>query len=311
MRHQPTQSARPEQPARDSITAPKGTKHTAALASVAFLGLPFQGDGIAALPSETGTVFTAILAVLVTVLGISASVLYRHMHHREEESRRRAENAEAELRALLMITDDAVLLLSSDGNVRAANPAAEELFGRDADNFIGEPLTDLITQPLALAELTKNGPVNFATWAKRGGIDSAPVEMLLSPVELSGGKAFLSIIQEPREAAAAEPAKEPTGTTKFRDAVGKFTHDLNNQLTSLLGNLSLTLMARPGDPATNERVLNAKKTAVRAQVLNQELQSLLNSSAEPKPAKPAQPTTDEMTCTILPMPANPPATTRM
>ena len=244
-------------------------------------------------------VFTVILTVLVAVLGLSASILYRHMHHREEELRSRAENSEAELRALLMITDEAVLVLSADGKVRAANPAAEELFGRETDAFLGQSLTEVILQPLSLGELTKHGPVNFETTAKNGESGCSKVEMLLSPVELSGGKGYLAVVHRAREADAAEPEK----TTELRNAVGKFTHDLNNQLTTVLGNLSLALMARPGDPGTNERVLNAKRTAIRAQMLSQELQTLLNPSAEEQSAQSEPTAITDMNCTILPMPA--------
>ena len=302
MRLQPCQS-NPECPTRPSTSARNGTKRGAALASAAFLGIPFQGDGLAAVPSDTGMVFTVILSALALILGLSASILYRHMHHREEELRRRAENAEAEQRALLMITDEAVLVLSADGIVRAANPAAEEFFGLEADEFLGEPLTAILAQPLALGELTKHGPVNFETTAKQGETEYLQVEMLLSPVELSGGRAYLAVVHPAREAQAADPAQNGAAAPGLRTAVEKFTHDLNNQLTSLLGNLSLALMARPGDPATNDRVLNAKKIAIRAQVLSQAMQSFLNPSTDEQPTEP-QPEKNDMTCTILPMPAN-------
>ena len=305
MRHQPSQS-KPERPAKASVAAPKGTKRGATLASMAFLGAPFQGDGFAAMPSDTGSVLTAVLAVLAAILGLSASILYRHMHHRQEELRRRAEDAEAEQRALLMITDEAVLVLSGDGKVRAANPAAEELFGREADEFLGKALTEIIAQPLALGELTKHGPVNFETTARHGEAECSQVEMLLSPVDLSSGKGYLAVVHRAREAEAAGPAQN----SELRSVVEKFTHDLNNQLTSVLGNLSLALMARPGDPATNDRVLNAKKTAIRAQVLSEQLQSLLNPPAEEQSAKPEPHSNKDMNCTILPMPANPPSAMR-
>ena len=244
------------------------------------------------------SVFTTILAIFAGVLGLSASLLYRHMHQREDELRRRADTAEAELRALLMMTDEAVLVLSPDGTVHAANPASEELFDRDAENFVGEALTEIIAQPLALSELTKHGPVNFETTAKRGDDGFATVEMLLSPVELGGGKGYLALIHEVRAASPGDPRKSAARKPEFAKAVGKFTHDLNNQLTSVLGNLSLILMAQPGDPATHERLLNAKKTAVRAQVLSQQLQTFVNPGDDEEDARPEAPS---LNCTILPM----------
>jgi CheY-like chemotaxis protein len=226
--------------------------------------------------SQSG--LTLILAVLAGALGLSASILYRHMHQRELELRSRAENAEAELRALLMMTDDAVLVLSEDGSIRATNPASEELFERASDDFLGEPLTEVIAQPLCLAELTKHGPVNFATTAKRGEERYSRVEMLLSPVELSGRNGYLAIIQKSRVSLPDDSdAKDRQSLSK---AVEKFTHDLNNQLTGVLGNLSLILMASPGDPASQSRILNAKRTALQAQALSQKLQLLVQEGDE-------------------------------
>jgi CheY-like chemotaxis protein len=263
------------------------------------LAVPFHGHAIAVMEIAPESALTAILAVCAGILGLSAALLYRHMHHQEQELRRRAENAEAELRALLMMTDEAVLVLSREGTIRAANPAAEEMFDCDADEFIGEALTKVIAQPLSLGELTKHGPVNFETTAKRGEDCFAQVEMLLSPVELSAGRGYLALIHESREASPRDPRNRAARKPGLPDAIGKFTHDLNNQLTSVLGNLSLILMARPGDPATHERVVNAKKTAVRAQALSQKLQSLVNSDEADETAE-----SDgaDMSRTILPMP---------
>ena len=298
MRNQPIQP-NPVRAIGVSETSGTAFKLGQGFACAALFAIPCHGNAVAALPVGVESVFTTILAICAGVLGLSASLLYRHMHHREQELRGRADTAEAELRALLMMTDEAVLILSPDGTVRAANPASEELFDRDAEDFVGEALTEVIAQPLALGELTKHGPVNFETTAKRGDDEFARVEMLLSPVEIGGGKGYLALVHEVRAASPGDPKKSVTRKPEFEKAIGKFTHDLNNQLTSVLGNLSLVLMAQPGDPATHTRVLNAKKTALRAQTLSQELQSFVNPADDGQDAAPG--------CTIVPMPSlNPP-----
>ena len=299
MRYQPTQS-KSDRSNVDHVTQTTGYgRGSTSFLSAALLAAPIQGGALVTTQGGGESMLMAILAVAAGILGLSASLLYRHMHHREEELRRRADNAEAELRALLLMTDEAVLVLSSEGSVRAANPAAEELFDRDAADFMGESLTEVIAQPLALSELTKHGPVNFETTARRGEKGFAQVEMLLSPLELSGGNGYLALIHEVRAIFPGDPAKKAARKPEFHTAIEKFTHDLNNQLTSTLGNLSLILMARPGDPATHERVVNAKKTAIRAQMLSQKLQSLANLAED------AGTTSEEETetvCTIVPMP---------
>ena len=298
MRYQPSQSSL-DRSNRSFATQAKGIQGGSSFACLALLAAPFLGHTLATIPLNSDSPFTTILAVSAGILGLSAALLYRHMHHREEELRCRAEKAEAELRALLMMTDEAVLVISPDGIVRAANPASEELFDRAAKDFVGGALTEVIAQPLALNELTKHGPVNFETTAKRGVNGFAHVEMLLSPVEIGGGSGFLALIHDARAVFPGDPAKGATRKLELQTAIEKFTHDLNNQLTSVLGNLSLVLMARPGDPATHERVLNAKKTAVRAQELSNKLQTLINSSESEEPVALETPDTS---CTILPMP---------
>ena len=68
----------------------------------------------------------------------------------------------------------------------------------------------------------------------------------------------------------------------------------------MLGNLSLVLMAQPGDPATHARVLHAKKTALRAQTLSQELQSFMNPADDGQDAAATPPAPGR---TIVPMPS--------
>ncbi len=307
MRNQPVQPATvraPGKPARSWAAANFG----GALSCGAWFAVPAHANALAVLPAATDAIFPAALAVLTGVLGVSASLLYRHMHHREEELSRRADTAEAELRALLMMTDEAVLVLSADGKVRAANPAAEELFGLAGEEFVGEPLTRIIAQPLSLGELTRHGPVNFETTAKRGGGEFVRVEMLLSPVENAGGKGYLALLHGTRATLPGEPKNAASGKPNLEKEIGKFTHDLNNHLTAVLGNLSLILMAKPGDPANHARVLSAKKTAVGAQVLSQKFQSLVRAEDDEESAPQAAAEQSMPTCTILPMPAiNPPS----
>ena len=304
MRNQPSQlkQSRFACSCKAYATLPGGIGGQEAFGCAALLVLPFQQHALASIQVAPASIFTIILSVLAGILGLSASLLYRKMHREEGDLRHRAENAEAELRALLMMTDEAVLVLSPDGTIRAANPASEELFDRDAEEFLGEPLTEVLAQPLGLSDLTKHGPVNFETTAKRGADGYAQVEMLLSPVELSGGKGYLALIHERRAEFPGQPATRTTRKPDFEKAIEKFTHDLNNQLTSVLGNLSLILMSRPGDPATQERLLNAKKTAVRAQVLSQEMQALVSPAEDAQSGGPEKTDRPDLSPTILPMP---------
>jgi len=294
---QPVQSAKAFLDRIRSRFQPRaGTRATPLLFSVAALVPPPLAD-LAAGPVPTESPLLATIAVLAGLLGLSTGLLYRRMHHDEETVRSRAQNAEAELRALSMMTDDAVLVIAPDGTVRAGNPAAEEVFGISTEEFIGNPLTDLIAQPLCLPELTKNGPINFESTAKRGA-EFVRVEMLVTPVEFGGITSYLALIHEIRGAAAGD-SEQPAKHAALVKAVEKFTHDLNNEFTNLIGNLSVFLMSAPSDSANHERILNAKRSALRAQALNQKLQGFDARDGADGDRTQAGATPS---CTILPMP---------
>ena len=219
------------------------------------------------------TVLIGVLAGLAGVLGVSAGMLYRHSNREVERTTQRAQNAEAELRALLLMTDEAMLVLESDGTIRTANPAAEEIFERPADELPGLPLTELIAQPLSLAELTKHGPANFETMTKRSDGAFPKVEMMLSPVDYAGRVSYVAVVHASKT--APMPIISPDSRSpELMKPLEKFTHDLNNELTSIIGSLSLILMSSPSDPANHDRVVSAKRTAVRVHALNQNLQAI-------------------------------------
>ena len=230
-------------------------------------GFGLFGAMLADSPMVVDMPLMIIFTVLVLAAGISIGLLYRHMHDREERLSTRALNAEEELRAMLTMTDDAVLLLDSVGVVRAVNPAAEELFGRSEDDFAGEEIAHLIEHPLQLAELTKNGPANFDASAVLPGSHTVRVEVLLSQVQHSQGTSYLALIHE-------KNAGSSVMSPDLGAQIGKHSHDLNNQLTGIVGHLSLILMSAQTDPSVHERIVSAKKSTLRAQETNRRLQAL-------------------------------------
>lgn len=234
-----------------------------------------------------------VLAAIGIAAGISCGMLYRHIHSQGEHHRLQSENSGAQLRALLTMTDDAVLVLDAHGVVRAANVAAEEVFSISAADFDGMELTQFIPQPLCLGELTRRGPVSFDSIAMRPGGHHVNVEVYLSQVELAHSTSYLVLVHEKGAQAAAPAATK----TDLAAPVSKYCHELNNQLTAIIGNLSLILMSAGQDTTTHERVMSAKKNALRAQEMTRKLQSLTkdtdttpDTSTEPSPG------------TIVPMP---------
>ena len=238
-----------------------------------------------------------ILAGLGIVAGVTLGVVYRSMSETREALRKKAETSDAELRAVLTMTDDAVLLIDSLGTVRGANPAAEELFGQSIDRLLGEELQKLIAYPVNLQELTRNGPASFKTTALQPQ-GSSKVNIVLSEVNLTKGTSFLALVRD--ENATVTQQQFHAAPLDLAGPVSTFSHDLNNVLTGIIGNLSLILMTAPPDAATSERITGAKRNAIRAQELNRKLLALAKGE-ECQIDQPSNNTRSALT--IVPMPS--------
>ncbi len=240
-------------------------------AAFAFVPAFPLGDTMAAVDP----ILSAAIAALAIFAGVSIGLLYRKMHEQEQSLRYRAVNAEAELRALSTMTDDAVLLLDAQGKVRAANPASDELFGRDSADFMGEALSTILAEHPDLSTLTQQGPASFHSKIQRSDGSTVSVEVLVSQVQLQRGTSYLALLHEMviRELKPL-PNHAASAPQDLSAPVSKFCHELNNHLTGVLGNISLILMAGQTDPVTQERALNAKKTALRAQEVSRKLHAL-------------------------------------
>ncbi len=235
------------------------------------LSVPFPPSTLitGSIPMES--LMTSVLAVVGVAAGITLGIVYRCMSESQEVLRKEVEAAKAELRAVLTMTDDAVLILDEHTIIRGANPAAEELFGLDVEELLNSELQNLVSYPLNLVELTRSGPASFKTTALQRGGDTK-VNIVLSEVHLSKGKSFLALIRD-QNAEANEPLPQ-SNHPDLSGPVGKFSHDLNNALTGIIGNLSLIMMTSQPDAVTGERITGAKRSAIRAQELNRKLLGL-------------------------------------
>jgi PAS domain-containing protein len=216
----------------------------------------------------------SLIAGLGIVAGISFGVIYRNLHGQLEEARARTTNTETELRTLLTVTDDAVLVLDGDGKIRAANPAAEELSGRSMDDLCGSEIISVIPQRFVLADVTRQGPASFQVYAVGSGSENTAVELVLAAVELGVGRSYLALM---RPSVGAN-----SNSAELRESVAKLCHSLNNQLTAVDGNLSMILIKGTSDEGTQGRVTDARRAMIRAQDVTRKLQSI----ATVKPTNP-------------------------
>lgn len=226
--------------------------------------------GIADVPMPVDGALFGIVAGLAVIAGISVGVVYRTFQAKNDALAERAANAEIELKTLLTVTDDAILVLGSEGTICAANPAAEEFFARSAEQLCRAKVSDVIPLPFALATATRNGPASFEATASRTSEGEVPVEVVLTPIELAHGRRYL-LLTRPRTNAVSGNVAAP---------IAKHCHELNNHLTGVTGNISLVLMSGIQDGTTRERVTNAKRFLLKAQEVVKKVQAIAKGEVD-------------------------------
>jgi PAS domain-containing protein len=167
---------------------------------------------------------------------VEGNILVRAIRHGIE--RKRAEKAlqgsEARFRTLVEKSADSIVIVDQDGVVRFANPAAEALFGRQANELVGE----VLGFPVVAGETTELDIVR-----KAGGI--AVAEMRVVETRWEGENAYLASLRDVTERKRAEEALREAEvmrrTSVSRALAGQMLRDLQN-----LAGLSEGAMFRAG-----------------------------------------------------------------
>ncbi|WP_299440660.1 PAS domain-containing protein [uncultured Rhodospira sp.] len=137
------------------------------------------------------------------LLGDEIGVLAQAVGALDAERRRLAEAVREyadRQAAVLDMVPAPILVLSADGRVENANPAAVDLFGRSVTQLVGRPLGELVTEADsdALAEATAHA-------LAKPGTRSAPLDGMLARPDGEGSRTVTVTVTAPSEAAAATP----------------------------------------------------------------------------------------------------------
>jgi PAS domain-containing protein len=167
---------------------------------------------------------------------VDGNVLVRAIRHGIE--RKRAEKAlqgsEARFRTLVEKSADGIVIVDQGGVVRFVNPAAEALFGRKANELVGE----VLGFPVAAGETTELDII-------RKGDGTAVAEMRVVETRWEGENAYLASLHDVTERKQAEEALREAEVIRrlsvSRALVGQVLRDLQN-----LGGLSEGAMFRAG-----------------------------------------------------------------
>jgi PAS domain S-box-containing protein len=209
---------------------------------------------------------------------------------RDLTERRRAEQAQEEVRLLVQsVTDYALYMLDRDGNVASWNAGAERIKGYRPDEIIGRHFSTFYTEEdraagepaLALAAAEREG--RYEKEAQRVRKDGTRfwANVVIDPIRNADGslRGFVKITRDVTERHEAErklgEAREALFQSQKLEAIGQLTggvaHDFNTLLTAIIGSLELVQRGVAGEPRVTALVANALQAAQRGATLTQRM----------------------------------------
>ncbi|HUQ92139.1 MAG TPA: PAS domain S-box protein [Bryobacteraceae bacterium] len=150
-------------------------------------------------------------------------------------------DSEARKSAILNASLDAVLVMDGEGLLREFNPAAEQMFGYERGQAIGQSLADLIVPP-HLREAHRRGLANYLATgqacvlgkrieidAMRKGGSAFPVELAILRVPVEGAPIFAGYVRDITERKHIEEQLR-----RSNEELGDFAHVVSHDLQTPL-----------------------------------------------------------------------------
>jgi PAS domain S-box-containing protein len=219
----------------------------------------------------------------------------------EIERKRFEEDLAAEkerLAVTLRSIGDGFITIDEDGRILLVNKVAEKLTGWTQEEASGKPLSEVFhilnertrkPSQAAIQAIVETGSVvgsaSSAVIVARDGSERL-IESTASPIRdrLNRRIGVVLVFRDITERAHAEEERRKAEKLESLGvAAGGIAHDFNNILTAIIGNLSLSLLTSD-DPEMTERLGTAKKAAMRAQDLAQQLLTFARGGAPIKKA---------------------------
>ena len=192
-------------------------------------------------------------------------------------ARRRVE----QLAAVVQASGDAIVLTSPEGVVLAWNPGAERLFGFTGDEARGESIRGLVLPPgrehdytRALDHVRTRGEIQFETVLSDKNGRLIDVSLSLTPhIEAPGELvAISSIIRDMTEQRQVErQMRQAEKLQSVGTLAGGVAHEVNNQMTVVLGFGHFVLEALGPEHPRAADVRNMVAAATRAARISQQL----------------------------------------
>ncbi|MFB6232587.1 MAG: PAS domain S-box protein [Salinibacter sp.] len=223
------------------------------LVATLFVGLGYVTESAQVAPTQGLVTHGLVLAGLWTAVAVV--LRYKRLRQAQRES-------EAKARAILETTVDGIITIDADGTIESFNEAAEDIFGYDAEEVIGENVKVLMPSPYReehdeyLRSYHETGRkriigIGREVRGKRKDGSTFPMDLAVSEVELGDRILFTGIVRDISERRRLE--KEILNVSEEeRRRIGQDLHDGLGQMLTGIGLLSQDL-ARQLDEEGHER----------------------------------------------------------
>lgn len=243
-----------------------------------------------------GLILATAGVLLAQAITIAALLINRRHRQKAEQRARTNQEARSLLAAIVESSDDAIIRKDLNGNIITWNHSAERLFGYDAAEAIGKPITiivppSLVQEEMEIIERARRGePVhNYETMRLRKDGTQVQVSIAISPIFNEAGKVVgaskicrdITSIKEAETEIRRQRSElaHVTRVSTLGQLTSALTHELNQPLGAILRNAEAAEMFLQGEqPDLNEvRAILAdiRKDDQRAGSVIERMRSLL------------------------------------